>query len=224
MSVQTLHGISASPGIAIGPVYLYAVQHVVVARRSGFDVDNELDRLASALTAARQQLAALTERARQAAGADEAAVFEAHQMFLDDPELLDRVRTLLRKESVSAEYAWQAGTHHYAETLSRIDDEYLAARAADVKDVAQRVLRILVGVHSEVGGPQTPAVIAAEDLTPSDTVTLDKSKVLAFCTAGGGPTSHVAILSKALGIPAVVGLSDSFSALKNARTVIVDGG
>ena len=224
MPARTLQGISASPGIVIGPVYRYVVQHIVVDRRAGRDADSELSRLASALATARQQLDMLAERARQGAGADEAAVFEAHQLFLDDPELFDRVQHLIRTESVSAEYAWQAGTNHYAETLSRIGDEYLAARAADVKDVAQRVLRILIGGNWAASGPQTPAVIVAEDLTPSDTVTLDKSKVLAFCTAGGGPTSHVAILSKALGIPAVVGLSDSFSELTDAQTVIVDGG
>ena len=221
MPARTLQGISASPGIVIGPVYRYVVQHIVVDRRAGRDADSELSRLASALATARQQLDMLAERARQGAGADEAAVFEAHQLFLDDPELFDRVQHLIRTESVSAEYAWQAGTNHYAETLSRIGDEYLAARAADVKDVAQRVLRILIGGNWAASGPQTPAVIVAEDLTPSDTVTLDKSKVLAFCTAGGGPTSHVAILSKALGIPAVVGLSDSFSELTDAQTVIV---
>ncbi len=224
MPVQTLRGISASPGIAIGPVFRYAVQHIIVAERGARAVDLELERLSAALETARQQLEALTEQARQAAGADEAAVFEAHQLFLDDPELLERVQTLIREQSVSAEYAWQAGTRYYAEALSSIGDEYLAARAADVNDVAQRVLRILVGANTVVNGPSTPAVIAAEDLTPSDTVTLDKSKVLAFCTASGGPTSHVAILSRALGIPAVVGLGDQFASLRNEVTVIVDGG
>ena len=223
MSTQ-LQGISASPGIAVGPVYVYTLQHIVVDRQPGQSAQVELDRLAAALATARQQLEVLTERARQGAGADEAAVFEAHQLFLDDPDLLDRVHALIEQESVKAEYAWQTGTNHYAETLSSIGDEYLAARAADVRDVSQRVLRILAGASSEVTGPQAPSVIVAEELTPSDTVMIDKSEILAFCTARGGPTSHVAILSKALGIPAVVGLGESFNALKKDLTAIVDGG
>ena len=118
-------------------------------------------------------------------------------MILEDPELLDRVTATIEQERCNAEYAWSEGTEHYAAVLRQIGDEYLAARAADVEDVARRVQRILQGVAQQVSGPSEPSVIAAVDLAPSDTVALDKDSVLAFCTAEGGPTSHVAILSKA---------------------------
>ncbi len=221
--MHSLQGIAASPGIAIGPVFHYRPQRLTAERSHVDDVAAEIVRLEKALAEARQELATLAIRARDSAGADEAAIFEAHQMFLDDPELLDRVWSSIRVEQVNAEYAWQSGTDFYAVALQAISNEYLAARAADVKDVAQRVLRILSGGAAQHAGLEVAAVIVAEDLAPSDTVTLDKSRVLAFCTASGGPTSHVAILSKALGIPAVVGLGAGICQIDGDVTMIVDG-
>ena len=223
MRTKTIRGMGASEGIAIGPVFRYEAHGLVVDQRQVDDVQHELARLNAALAQARQELQRLSVQAQADIGASEAGIFEAHAMFLDDPELLQRVQATIETQQANAEYAWQEGTEHYVAALRAIGDEYLSARAVDVKDVAQRVLRILQG-----GGVQTitleePVVIVANDLTPSDTVTLDKTKVLAFCTAEGGPTSHVAILAKALGIPAVVGLGEEASQLSNAGRVIVDG-
>lgn len=223
MTPLLLKGITASPGIAIGPIYHYRPRRVTAER---YHIDNEgaeISRLETALVDARQELDALSAQAQDSLSADEAAIFEAHRMFLDDPELLDRVYTLILADRVNAEYAWQAGTQHYAAALEAIDDAYLAARAADVKDVAQRVLRRLSGVASLATGPEEAAIIVAEDLAPSDTLALDKGKVIAFCTAGGGPTSHVAILSKALGIPAIVGLGDEVCRCQAGVRAIADG-
>lgn len=218
-----LQGIAASPGIAIGPIFHYRPRRVTAER---YHIDNEggeISRLETALADARQELDLLSAQARDGIGAHEAAIFEAHRMFLDDPELLDRVYTLILADRVNAEYAWQASAQHYAAALEAIDDPYLAARAADVKDVAQRVLRLLSGMASQVTGPEQASVIVAEDLAPSDTMALDRGKVIAFCTAGGGPTSHVAILSKALGIPAIVGLGDEVCRCQAGARAIVDG-
>ncbi len=223
MTLQPLKGIPASPGIAMGPIFHYRPRRLTAER---YHIDNEgaeISRLETALANARQELNLLSAQAQDSMSANEAAIFEAHRMFLDDPELLDRVYTLILADRVNAEYAWQASTQHYAAALEAIDDAYLAARAADVKDVAQRVLRLLSGMASPTTGPEEAAIIVAEDLAPSDTLALDKSKVIAFCTAGGGPTSHVAILSKALGIPAIVGLGDEVCRCQEGVWAIVDG-
>lgn len=219
-----IHGIAASPGIAVGPVFLYESRKLAVSKRRESNLEAERSRLAAAIEQAKTELRALYERAKVDAGEQEAAIFEAHSMILEDPELLDRVDATLGKESCNAEYAWNDAAEYYASALRQIGDEYLAARAADVEDVAQRVQRILQGVGQENSSPSEPSVITAVDLAPSDTISLEKEKVLAFCTAQGGPTSHVAILSRALGIPAVVGLGDDLQLLTTGRRVIVDGG
>ncbi|HVB24664.1 MAG TPA: phosphoenolpyruvate--protein phosphotransferase [Ktedonobacteraceae bacterium] len=223
MLTKTIQGMGASEGIAVGPVFRYEVHRLVVDRRQVDDVKHEATRLDAALAQARQELQRLSAQAQADIGADEAAIFEAHAMFLDDPELLERVHTTIETLQMNAEYAWQEGTEHYIAALRAIGDEYLSARAADVEDVAQRVQRILQGGGTQSITLTEPVVIVANDLTPSDTVTLEKTKVLAFCTATGGPTSHVAILAKALGIPAVVGLGEEANQLATTAQVIVDG-
>lgn len=223
MSTQTLQGIGASLGIAIGPVLHYEIRQLVVERRQVEDVNAERARLATALTQAQQEISALAARAAKNAGSSEAAIFEAHEMILSDPELLEQVHASIETQHANAEYAWQEGTQQYAEALRSIGDEYLAGRAADIEDVAQRVLCILQGTETQSIKLTQPVVIVASDLTPSATIQLDKRMVLAFCTASGGPTSHVAILSKALGIPAIVGLGASLDQLHNDTQVIVDG-
>jgi phosphoenolpyruvate-protein phosphotransferase (PTS system enzyme I) len=223
MSQKTLRGISASTGIAIGPVWRYEILTRAVAERHIDDVAAEQGRLEAALGRARKEIQALTSQVQQDAGSSNAAIFEAHEMFLSDPELLEQVRAMIETRQIDAEYAWQASTEQYASLMRSISDEYLAARATDVEDVARRVLRILQGVDGQAEQPVEPAIIVATELTPSDTVAMDKQKVLAFCTARGGPTSHVAILAKALGIPAIVGLGDASAQLRNGLQVIVDG-
>jgi phosphoenolpyruvate-protein phosphotransferase len=227
MAVQSatkIKGIPASPGIAIGPVFLYGSRRLAASKRHVDDAKSEITRLDAALDQAKTELQELYKRAREGAGSGEAEIFHAHVLMLEDPELIERVRGTVEREGCNAEYAWHEGVQYYASLLRGIDDEYLVARAADLEDVEQRVQRILQGVAQEVAGPVEPSVITAADLSPSDIVTFDKQKALAFCTASGGPASHVAILSKALGIPAVVGLGEALHKLAKGATVIVDGG
>ncbi len=223
MSTRTLHGVGASTGIAAGPVFRYEVQEQVVERRHVDDIAAEQARLDAALAQAQAEIQALTAQAQHDVGSSNASIFEAHEMFLSDPELLEEVRAMIKTHYVNADYAWKVSTEQHAATLRALDDEYLAARAADVEDVAKRVVRILQGGAEQSAQLSEPSIIVAAELTPSDTVTLDKQKVLAFCSARGGATSHVAILSKTLGIPAIVGLGAAADQLRNGMQVIVNG-
>lgn len=219
--MRTLKGLGISPGFAQGSVYYYENQPVEVILQVVQDTKAEWARLEAALQIAQQQLTNILAIATESAGAGEGEIFSAHLLILEDPELLERLQQEIEGEHHNAEYAWYQGTEHYANLLANLDDEYLSARCADVRDVAQRVLRILAGKTQGSSRLQRPAVVFAEELTPSDTLTFDRGKVLAFCTAKGGPTSHVAILSKALGIPAVTRLD--MCEVQAGDFVIVDG-
>jgi phosphoenolpyruvate-protein phosphotransferase len=221
--MKKITGIGVSAGIACGPIYRYENQPVVVEHKTAADPQAELARLETSLATAKTELEAVLEAALQRVGAKEAEIFSAHALMLEDPELLDQVAAAIQEKHLSAEEAWFEGTEHYANLLAGMGDEYLSARSADVRDVAQRVLRILTGRGQKSTDLEDPAVVVAEDLTPSDTVTFDPTKVLAFCTAKGGPTSHVAILSKALGIPAITGIGSWLAELQDGLVAIVDG-
>jgi len=220
--MKTLHGIPASDGIAVGPVFHLRRTQVQVRAVTVDDPAAEWARLEAARAAARAEIEALVTRATQV-GESEAAIFEAHRMFLDDPALLDTVRARIEEERQNAEAAWNTAIENYAATLETLDDPIFRTRAADLRDVGGRVLRRLAGVAESAAALTTPSVIVAAELTPSDTVQLDQALVLAFCTAGGGPTSHAAILARALGRPAVVGLGPALEDLAAGTTVIVDG-
>ncbi len=223
MSTRTIHGVGASVGITTGPVFRYEVREQVVEQRHAEDTSAEQAHLDTALAQAQAEIQALATQVRHDVGSSNASIFEAHEMFLSDPELLEEVRGMIESQHVNADYAWKVSTEQYAATLRALGDEYLAARAADVEDVAKRVIRILQGVEEQAAQLSEPSIIVAVELTPSDTVTLDKHKVLAFCSARGGATSHVAILSKTLGIPAIVGLGAAADQLRNGMQVIVNG-
>ncbi|HEY4388053.1 MAG TPA: phosphoenolpyruvate--protein phosphotransferase [Ktedonobacteraceae bacterium] len=222
-TTRAIRGIAASPGIAIGPIVRYEAQKLVVHQQETSDVQCELQRLDEALSQAGEEVHRLYEQATQSVGTHEAAIFEAHESFLHDPELLDLVHSTIQQHARTAAYAWQQGVEQYANQLRSLNDTYLAARAADLEDVGQRVLRILGGQQEQTLHLQAPAIIVAPDLTPSETVRFDSQKVYAFCTATGGPTSHVAILAKALGIPAITGLGAELDQLTDGLQVIVDG-
>jgi len=222
MSIKAIRGMPASPGIAIGPVLRYDPQKFEALQEQSEDVQDEVARLQAALEQARQELQRLSEQARRQVSAAEAAIFEAHEMILSDPQLLQRVHTTMER-GLNAAYAWQEGTRHYMHRLQGLKDAYLSARALDIEDVSQRVLRILQGKKEHLIQLLRPSIIVAADLTPSTTMRLDRGKVLAFCTATGGPTSHVAILAKALGIPAITGVGSGIDELYDDLQVIVDG-
>ncbi|MBE3565413.1 MAG: phosphoenolpyruvate--protein phosphotransferase [Thermogemmatispora sp.] len=222
MSEKRIRGIAASPGIALGPVYRYEPSLVKVDVERGQDEATELARLEAALAAARQEIRLLAEEASRAVGPKEAAIFSAHELFLQDPELLQQVQERIRHQQGAAS-AWQAAFQHYIQQLQTAQSEYLQARVLDLEDVAQRVLRHLTGQAEESLQLSEPVVIVARELTPSAIVRCPRDRVLAFCTAQGGPTSHVAILAKALGVPAVVGLGDNLEVLRPGQLIIVDG-
>jgi multiphosphoryl transfer protein len=215
-------GIPAAPGIAIGPVY--HLQHEEIRIDETFHgVPVEEATLQKALDRARGQLVTLHKQMVQSAGAGEAAIFEAHQEILDDPDLLEGVLERINRQQ-SAARAWQATIDSRAKTLAALKDPLLAGRAADVQDVGYRVLRLLMGGdEQQVSLPDYPVILVAQDLSPSDTAALDREKILGFCTAAGGPTAHSAIIARALSIPAVVSAGTAVLDIPNLTTIILNG-
>ena len=222
--MKTLGGIPASRGIAIGPAFRFRETALRFERRAVENRDAEWARFEAATHEAREQLAAVYARAEAESGAKQAAIFQAHMLMLEDPELLGAVRTAIEDQGLNAEAALSDAADMYAQMLESLDDEYLSARVADVRDVAARVLRALLGLsESPTAGLAAPSVILARDLTPSDTVLLDKSLVLGFCTAEGGATSHTAILARGLGLPAAVGAGPEVLEVPDGATLVLDG-
>lgn len=220
---DVLQGIAASPGIALGPVQHFKPVAAAVTRQAIADPAAEWQRLQQAIAATRQRITNTRQRLAQDESGYAAAIFDAHLLFLDDPALLDPVQATITEQHINAEAAWQDAIDRMAQTYANLDDPYFRARAADVRDVGRQVLLALAGQASATFTLDAPAVLVAEDLTPSDTVNLDRSNVLAVCTALGGPTSHSAILARTLGLPAVVGLGPRVLALPANGRVIVDG-
>jgi phosphotransferase system enzyme I (PtsI) len=222
--VKTLRGIAASRGIAIGPAFHFRRADLRFERCPAKDPASEWARFEAALETARGQLADVYARAEAESGAGQAAIFQAQAMMLEDPELLEAVRAAIEEQRSNAEAALSDVAKMYTQVLESLDDEYISARAADVRDVATRILRILLGVaESPTASLTTPSIILARDLTPSDTVLLDKSLVLGFCTAEGGATSHTAILARGLGLPAVVGTGPDVLEITDGATLVLDG-
>lgn len=219
----TLAGIPASPGIAIGPAFLYRPELPEIVTRKVEDGGAEWRRLEAAIAEADQEIAALHARAVRQVGPSEAAIFEAHQLFLQDPDLLEAARTRIMDQQLNAEAAWQQAIEGVAEEYRALDDAYMQARAADILDVGRRVLGQLVGVTEPALDLDEPAILVAADLSPSDTAQLDPEKVIGLCTELGGATSHSAILARALGIPAVVGLDGALRRVAEAQVIALDG-
>ena len=217
-----VQGIAGAPGIAIGPVFRFERADVVVNERFG-GIDFEHARLQAAIDAARQQLNKLHAEVAQRADASEAEIFHVHREILADEALIDNVRSSIA-EGRSAAVAWKDATAEQAAELAELSNALLAERAADIRDVGARVLRLLVGEAPPAPTlPDHPVVIVASDLTPSETVSLDPARVLGFCTAVGGPNAHTAILARALGLPAVVSAGQGVLELAVGTEVILDG-
>src|SRR6266498_1339208 len=221
--MRKLTGLPAASGIALGPAFIYSHTVLNAERYHIDDVNRELEKLESALTQAEADLQSLTQRAREQVGKAEGQIFEAQVAMMRDPELQKRVYDMVQEKGINIGFAWQEAVQFFAQTLRDVDDEYLAARAADVEDVGQRVLSILLGQPLVSNRPDEPSIILADELTPADTVLFDRATVLAYCTQGGGPTSHVAILSKAQGVPCIVGLGTELAAIDHGTFLVVDG-
>ncbi|SKA82648.1 phosphoenolpyruvate--protein phosphotransferase [Clostridium sp. USBA 49] len=217
-------GIAASRGYAIGKVVLKEKNEEVIVEKNIQNVQEEKNRLQDAVNASREQLEKIREKAEKEMGADKAAVFSSHIMLLDDPEFIGSIESKIETNKINAEKALKDVVDMYMDIFAAMEDEYMKERAADIKDVGDRITNNLLGKGAEgMNISFNNAVIVAHDLTPSDTASLDKSKVVAFLTDIGGRTSHSAIMARTLEIPAIVGLGDITNCVKNGDTVIVDG-
>jgi phosphotransferase system enzyme I (PtsI) len=222
--MKILTGIASSPGTAIGPVYQFVHEDLRFDRRVAVELDEEWTRLETALTSAEEELGGIGSRAAREVGEQEAAIFTAQAAMLRDPELLRMVRAQLEKSRVNVEASWCDTVELYVARLEQLQNEYIRARVADLRDASRRVLRLLLGrAEAERGNPGEPSIICADDLSPSDAVELDKKTVLGFCMAHGGATSHTAILARSLGLPAVVGLGESLAAVAPGTRAILSG-
>ena len=214
-------GKSVLKGIAIGKIYLYEKQEYVLEQKQVADAEAEVARFEAAKETAIGQLDDLYEKALAEAGEEQAMIFDVHKMMLDDGDYLDAITGLIRSEKVNAEYAVHTTGEQFAAVFASMDDEYMKARSADVKDISGRVIRILAGIGDGSIASEEPVILLADDLTPSETVSLDKSKILAFVTRNGSANSHTAILARTMNIPALIGVK--FEENVDGRFAIVDG-
>ena len=222
--MKTIEGIAASRGICIGPVFQFIRQELVCIERCVENTKAELAKLDDAIRQADEQISVIYEQALSQSSQANAEIFNAHRMILKDPELLDEVRKMISDKEVCAEFAMMQTAKKFSDMMAGMKDEYFAARATDIMDVGNRVIRILLGIaESPTKNLKKPSIICADDLTPSDTILLDKTLVLGFCTARGSATSHTAILARGLGIPAVAGLGETLLEAANNTKLIVDG-
>lgn len=223
---QQFAGIAAAPGVVTGRVWVHGRSEVVISPREvpPEQVEAEVARLEEALITARQQLSEIQKKVSQDMGDGNAAIFDAHLLVLDDPSLIEEVVRRIRNERHSAEYAFDAVASQFVKSLAELHDEYLRERAADIRDVAQRVLQCLTGHSTEdLRTIEEPCIVLAYDLAPADTACIDKTKVIGFCTDIGSKTSHTAIMARALGIPSVVGLHDATQRVREGDYVLLDG-
>jgi phosphoenolpyruvate-protein phosphotransferase (PTS system enzyme I) len=219
-------GIAAAPGIVIGRAVVKREEAVRTERRTidQESITSEVARFRESVKAADRDLEAIKEKARREMGDKEAGIFEAHQLLLQDPEFVGAIETKIEQERINAEAALEDVRDHFVSVFESMDNEYMRERAADLRDVSQRLLKKLLGVEERFEADDAePIVLVVHDLTPSDTAQLDREKVKGFVTNIGGRTSHSAIMARTMEIPAVVGLSDITEQLQTGDLVIVDG-
>ncbi|RGH03021.1 phosphoenolpyruvate--protein phosphotransferase [Firmicutes bacterium AF16-15] len=216
-------GKSVQKGIAIGKIYLYEKQEYVLEQKQVADAEAEVARFEAAKETAIGQLDNLYEKALAEAGEEQAMIFDVHKMMLDDGDYLDAITGLIRSEKVNAEYAVHTTGEQFAAVFASMDDDYMKARSADVKDISGRVIRILAGIGDGSIASEEPVILLADDLTPSETVSLDKSKILAFVTRNGSANSHTAILARSMNIPALVQTDVELLKEYHGIDAVVDG-
>ena len=216
-------GKSVYKGTAIGPVNVLKKRDSVIRRVHVEDTEGELRRLDEAKEQALLQLSQLYDKALQEVGEVNAAIFEVHQMMLEDDDYQDSIRNMIRNEQVNAEYAVAVTGDNFAKMFSDMDDEYMQARSADVKDISERLVRNLGKEEQTDWDNMEPSIIVADDLTPSETVQMDKNKILAFVTVHGSTNSHTAILARMMNIPALIGVPLNLEKLHNGTCAVVDG-
>jgi len=219
----TIQGKGVSTGIGMGPLYFYRRAKTEIKRYTVEDVQSEWLRFKGAQSVAMDQLGELAEKARAEAGDEAAMLFETHQMMAEDLDYEEAIQALITEDHLNAESAVSDTAEQFAAMFEAMDDEYMKGRAADVKDVSARILGILCGVVQGGIDSDVPVLLASDDLAPSETIQLDKSKILGFITSFGSSSSHTAILARTMGIPAIVGLGDQLDTIYEGRQVVVDG-
>ena len=210
-------------GIQMGPVLVLKGNDSQVKRDKIQDADAEVERVGLAVEKAQQQLGKLYDKAVKEVGETSAAIFEVHQMMLEDEDYLDAIHNMIRTEMVNAEYAVAVTGDNFSEMFAGMDDDYMKARAADIKDISNRLVQNLQGKEDIDLNSSEPAIIVADDLSPSETVQMDKDKILAFVTVHGSSNSHTAILARMMNIPALIGVPLDLDALHSGMTAVVDG-
>ena len=221
--MQIYKGKSVFGGIAIGKISVYSKAEQQVKRLKIENVEKEVERYHEATATAIQQLQELYDKALREVGEANAAIFEIHQMMLEDDDYAESIENMIQMQKVNAEYAVAQTADNFARMFSLMDDDYMKERAADVKDISERLLTVLQGEESQGVESQEPSIIVADDLAPSETVQLDKDKVLSFVTVHGSLNSHSAILARTMGIPALVGTKLPVDDTVNGKLGIVDG-
>ena len=221
--MRTYNGKSVYGGVAIGKLHVFAKEQQRIVRRTISDTGKERERFEAARAEAQEQLAELYNKALKEVGEANAAIFEIHQMMLDDEDYLDSINNIITDQSVNAEFAVGITADNFAEMFASMDDAYMKERAADVKDISERIVRILLNADAAGVKMNEPVIILADDLAPSETVQLDKDKVLSFVTVHGSTNSHTAILARTMNIPALIGVELELSQELEGRLAVVDG-
>lgn len=221
--MKTYVGKTVYKGVAVGPVTVFSKADDQIKRYRIEDSDSEIIRFNKGIEDTSEQLSSLYQKALEEVGEASAAIFEVHQMMLEDDDFIDAIKSVINTELVNAEYAVAVTGDNFAEMFASMDDEYMKARAADIKDVSNRLIRVLSGSGDKDELSDKPSIIIADDLSPSQTVQLDKSKILAFVTVHGSTNSHTAILARMMNIPALVGVDIDLDSLSNGTTAIVNG-
>ena len=218
-----LSGKAVYKGIVLGKITVLKKKEHLIKREKITDAEAEIERLEHAGRKAQEQLKELYDKAVKEVGEASAAIFEVHQMMLEDEDYLDAIHNMIRTEMVAAEYAVAVTGDNFSEMFASMDDDYMKARAADVKDISSRLIQNLLGQDEEYLADNEPSIIVAEDLSPSETVQLDKEKILGFVTVHGSTNSHTAILARMMNIPALIGVPMKLDDLHSGMVAMVDG-
>ena len=217
-------GTGASPGIALGNALVIEHSELNIEKRNIENIEAEIEKLQSAVETSRIELEKVKERAKVELGEHEAEIFEAHLLVLADPELIDQTISKIKDEKVNADFALNEVKDMFVSIFEAMDNEYMRERAADIKDVTNRVLRHILGVKVvDLSALDEEVILIAHDLTPSDTATMNKKMVLGFLTNIGGRTSHTAIMARTLEIAAIVGLNDATDKIKDGDFIVFNG-
>ena len=221
--MQSYQGKSVYKGIAMGPVVVLKKNDYQVKRTRIENPEAEIKRVDEALEKSKEQLQKLYDKAVQEVGEASAAIFEVHQMMLEDDDYLEAIQNTIRTEQINAEYAVAATGDNFAEMFASMDDDYMKARSADIKDISERLVRNLSGQDDADLSSIEPSIIVADDLSPSETVQMDKDKILAFVTVHGSTNSHTAILARMMNIPALIGVDMNLEEIHTGMEAVVDG-